>query len=760
MRLAGAGTAAGARASGMVVSDDVGGAEPRAPVQHVDQRALLSWAASFAPELPPAREQQSPPSRRPSTSSSEDPAGAGAKGTAARRRAEQRLAQAEEARRRRARLAVKHGLKDGTVVLRILMEIFPTAAEALSNHLQENPTNRHAVSHNWKCIDACVAQLELPPSTVDRAGLSVARDKATNTILATLYFLHQLKHRPNFTAAFAFRLGEPIEDYLQSGRSLTSLARGGAVPNAAHLRQPLVFDAEVPAELTDPQWLWRNGAGNAQVIHQASRRQRAQQMSGPAPTRQAVRRAQPKKVAASEKRPPQRVYEVPESKAAPPVGRIESTVPPTDKNDEETTSESAPELSGGERLLTEEQQELVYLRKLRKVHTKQIKAMTESNNTLQLMVQKLEATIEQQAVDSATRSTNRRGKEQAADEAAFAVGQHRASAGEDGATQQQQDPQQRLFQRQVDEAREAERQNAEKLEDSEAAQQALSDEKLELETQLVRLAEAHGKLEKAHADNVMELECTNRELIDCKETCEMLELELRERTETLDEVLRQQPPPHLQSDQDVRAAEIETGRSGDYTNLAQDEPAAAAAHEEDRSWGRRQDEPSELDPGMYHPDDAMGVGGLLDAAAREAPRNLDFEAEVAALRMQAEQAIAGLSTEPADQPRTQRSRGSGSSASSYARSVGSSRSANGVGRAVRFKSECVVCGGGDGEEDATVRIALQRPAKSLTILRLEEKRGRYLPRQRRPWQSVFRGSTRRKTGYARNPVAVRQRTSE
>ena len=102
-------------------------------------------------------------------------------------------------------------------------------------------------------------------------------------------------------------------------------------------------------------------------------------------------------------------------------------------------------------------------------------------------------------------------------------------------------------------------------------QNHLRDEKLELETQLIRLAEAHGKLEKAHADNVMELECTNRELIDCKETCEMLELELRERTETLDEVLRQQPPPHLQSDQDVHAAaEIETGRSGDYTNLAQD----------------------------------------------------------------------------------------------------------------------------------------------------------------------------------------------
>eukprot|EP01044_Picomonas_judraskeda_P003907 COSAG03_NODE_333_length_8929_cov_6.096149_11_plen_82_part_00 len=44
-------------------------------------------------------------------------------------------------------------------MLRILMDIFPTVADAMGNHLQKKPANRHAVNHNWKCIDACIAQL-------------------------------------------------------------------------------------------------------------------------------------------------------------------------------------------------------------------------------------------------------------------------------------------------------------------------------------------------------------------------------------------------------------------------------------------------------------------------------------------------------------------------------------------------------------------------------------------------------------------------
>ena len=80
-------------------------------------------------------------------------------GTAARRRAEKRLAKAADARQRRERVAVKQSLKNGAVVLRILMDIFPAVADAMGNHLQRRPANRHAVNHNWKCIDACIAQL-------------------------------------------------------------------------------------------------------------------------------------------------------------------------------------------------------------------------------------------------------------------------------------------------------------------------------------------------------------------------------------------------------------------------------------------------------------------------------------------------------------------------------------------------------------------------------------------------------------------------
>jgi hypothetical protein len=332
----------------------------------VDQRSLLSWAACYAPQPPE-------PKRRPSTSFEEPQAAEDPQAAAdnAVRKAARRAAEAEETRQRGARLAVKQSLKDGVVLLRILMDVFPTAAETFERHLQPHPANRHAVNHNWKCIDACVSQLELPESAVDRAGLSVSRDRATNTILATLYFLYQLKRRPNFTAAFAFRLDEQIEDFLQSGRCLTSLAHGGAVPQAAHLARPLKFDAEIPAELTDPQMLWRYGAGLGHA-HVAPRRgSKSSSASGQqkwgkhrSSTQQAVRNVsrlerKPLDSALSNKPKPSASKSVPVD-----------VVPAELLQQSADRSETAPELSTpGQPLLSEEQEELLYLRQLRKVHT-------------------------------------------------------------------------------------------------------------------------------------------------------------------------------------------------------------------------------------------------------------------------------------------------------------------------------------------------------------------------------------------------------
>ena len=531
----------------------------------------------------------------------------------------------------------------------------------------------------------------------------MARDKATNTILATLYFLHQLKHRPNFTAAFAFRLGDQIEDYLQSGRCLTSLARGGAIPSAAHLRQPMVFHEEVPAELVDPQYLWRNGAGNAQASCQITRRQREEQACVPAPGMRASHRAQTGR---------------PEELAEKPVGggsaadnalrAVQPNVPAASEahGSDGGQNDCAPELSAGQTLLTEEQEELVYLRQLRKVHTKQIKAMTESNNTLQLMVQKLEETLGK-AAQSAMRSTTDRATDEAA---AFTAHQSKARA-QSTEERRVSDPQQRLFKRQVEDARAASQQSEERLQRSEAARQTLADEKAELEAQLMRLAEAHGKLEKTHRDTVVELDCTTRELSDCRETCEMLELELRERTETLDELLRQDPPPQLHSEPKM-------------------EPDNLAADEDEGLWKRDTDNASD-----NYGIDVVGVEarpGIEQSWWRAASSNGnqspddDFEAEVAALRIQAERGIA--------------------EGSAFV-GLDSSRLATGRRRAVRFKTERVIY---DDGVSAVVRIALQRPAKSLRVLRLEERQGRYLTRQCKPWQSVFRGSTRRQTRYARD----------
>lgn len=678
----------------------------RAPVQ-VHQRALLSWAAGFADELP--RKQQAPAEQqRPSSSSEDDPAGMGRKGTESRRCAEERVAKANDARRRRERLAVKQNLKDGTVVLRILMDIFPTVAEAMGNHLQQNPTNRYAVNHNWKCIETCLVQLGLPLSTVDRAGLSVARDKATNTILATLFFLHQLKHRPNFTAAFTFRLGEPIEDYLQSGRCLTSLARSGAIPSAGHLRQPIVFDVEVPTELTDPQWLWRNGAGNSRAIRQSIRRDRKQQTRCAAvPESRAVRRGSTQQTAVPSEKP---CGTVPLHDNASSAAH---TVPASLVQyhaDGDTQRDSAPQLLAGKAQLTEEQEELLYLRKLRKVHTKQIKAMTESNNTLQQMVQKLEATIDH-AADSASRSTKGRGTDEAELE---------AQTSEHTEPRQLPDPQQRLFQRQVDEARAVARHSAEKLKESETARQVLIDEKIELEAQLMRLAEAQSKLENTHSDTVVELDCTTRELSDCRETCEMLELELRERTETLDELLRQQPQPQLKSDPRMNA-------DAPAPDSVEDEAPWADKHDTDYAYDTQRDvdDGFEQDVGAlrFHSQQAIG---------------LHEESRSASARTSGNQARQRRASVPSSSPNSETNDATG---------AGALRSAYGQRRrAVRFQSECVVCDDG-GQE--VVRIALQRPPKSLKVLRLEERQGRYLSRHRKPWQSVFRGSTRRQTRYAR-----------
>jgi len=671
----------------------------------IDQSALLDWAAGYAPDgaVPPA--ELEPPDGEPDDEGPQGPA-AGAKGSAARRRAEQRAARASEARSRRRRLAVKRGLKDGCVVLRILMEIFPSASVAMSHHLQERPANRFAVNHNWKCIGACFQQLGLPAAALDRAGLSVCRDKATNMILATLYFLQQLKRRPNFTAAFSFRLGDTIEAFLQSGECLTSLARGGAVPSAVHLQESLDFEPQVPAALTDPQWMWRNGAGNPTL------RDNARPEAAPRPKKT----GRPNKSKEAPARGRRKGGPGPGRKMvtrAPAAGDVAEPLPAPASADGDTTSDSAPELAGGERLTGEEQEELLYLRKLRAVHTKQIKAMTESNNTLQLMVQTLEASVAKAAQREAS-NTAQEGGGAPARASAEAGGRH-------GVAGARQDPQQRLLQRHVDESLAAAKRSAEKLQESEAARETLAASQTSLQEQLVTLSEAHGALQQAHADSINELSLTSRELEACKETSEMLELELREQSATLDELLRQQP--------DSAAAR----------GLAA-EPPPAEVEEASQPWGSRRADAQDAD--REHAEQAgERTAAATDGAAAEPDRveaDAHFAEAVAAMREDAARAV-DRAGQNAPAGLAERASSAGSDGSSTASTERPRK------RAVRFKSESVICAEGDAD---VVRVALCRPARSLKILALEEKRGRWLGDQA-PWQGVFRGSTRRRTRYSR-----------
>eukprot|EP01051_Picozoa_sp_SAG22_P021831 SAG22_NODE_4983_length_1115_cov_8.806102_1_plen_244_part_10 len=153
-------------------------------------------------------------------------------------------------------------LKDGSVLLRLLMEIFPACEECFEGHIQEpHPPNRIAVNHNWLCITTALDQLALPG--FDRAGIAAVRPKATLSALAMLYFLYNISERPDFAAAFSFPLPDNLTTFLQSERCIAALAAGGAIRSDVHPLLPILFDEPLPAALADPEsWRWKHGAGD------------------------------------------------------------------------------------------------------------------------------------------------------------------------------------------------------------------------------------------------------------------------------------------------------------------------------------------------------------------------------------------------------------------------------------------------------------------------------------------------------------------
>ena len=159
---------------------------------------------------------------------------------------------------------LKDALRDGQLLLRLLMDIFPSVREAVPRAGWEpSAANRFAVNHNWECIMRCAGQLGIPLGAFDRVGLSVGRDKAVFTVLAMLYFLQKLKAQPRFTAAFSFRLTADVQSYLQSTACVMSLARSGAVRAAGVPPEPIdLADLRIPKELVNRDWLWKNGAGD------------------------------------------------------------------------------------------------------------------------------------------------------------------------------------------------------------------------------------------------------------------------------------------------------------------------------------------------------------------------------------------------------------------------------------------------------------------------------------------------------------------
>jgi hypothetical protein len=166
------------------------------------------------------------------------------------------------------RINTHQALKDGSVLLRLLMRVFPAVDTAVRPHwevtnaaLRRKAGNRYAVAHNWRLIAVCAGQLHLPHEAFDRVGISAGRDRAVLSALALLFFLEQLSRHPRFTAVFSFRPSQPVQHFLPSPDCLASLGRGGAIQSATFTRVELEV-GELPRELVDKEWLWKSGAGD------------------------------------------------------------------------------------------------------------------------------------------------------------------------------------------------------------------------------------------------------------------------------------------------------------------------------------------------------------------------------------------------------------------------------------------------------------------------------------------------------------------
>ena len=119
-------------------------------------------------------------------------------------------------------------LRDGVVLALVFADTFP----AVVSRTQVR-TKVFDVHQNWKLIQGAMKALRLPAFLVDKPGIEAARFKPAYSALVSLYFLHSLTLRSNFTEEFAHPIDAKLARWLQSPASLECLERGCPPEDAA-----------------------------------------------------------------------------------------------------------------------------------------------------------------------------------------------------------------------------------------------------------------------------------------------------------------------------------------------------------------------------------------------------------------------------------------------------------------------------------------------------------------------------------------------
>ncbi len=113
------------------------------------------------------------------------------------------------------------GLCDGVVLALIFADTFPAIVRR--EQVRVKKFERHK---NWEVIQSAMKALQLPAMCIDKAGIEAGRFKACYSALVSLYFLHTLTYRADFTETFAHPIDKDLARWLQSPASLSVLERG------------------------------------------------------------------------------------------------------------------------------------------------------------------------------------------------------------------------------------------------------------------------------------------------------------------------------------------------------------------------------------------------------------------------------------------------------------------------------------------------------------------------------------------------------